>query len=235
MDDNTMQAASLGSMWGSQGINLACNCSLSESEEGGWAQESVAYDLPTASVLVAPSSGVSPAVQAITAAGSGCKAALSAERYLAANSLLVEFKPKEADPPRDAAVDAHQALVLNTTPKAPSPTDEATFDINATKFHGQYALRRLYHESDRLIAVLYSSPTCGPCRSLKPILNGVVDEYAGRIHYVEIDITEDPEMAEAGGVTGTPSLQLFKHKDMLKIVTGVKQKREYRSIFDAAM
>lgn len=37
----------------------------------------------------------------------------------------------------------------------------------------QYALRKLYHESPRLVCVLYTSPTCGPCRTLKPILNKV--------------------------------------------------------------
>lgn len=37
----------------------------------------------------------------------------------------------------------------------------------------QYALRKLYHESPRLLGVLYTSPTCGPCRTLKPILNKV--------------------------------------------------------------
>jgi thiol-disulfide isomerase/thioredoxin len=54
------------------------------------------------------------------------------------------------------------------------------------KHKGQYALRKLYHESDRLIAVLYTAPGCGPCRTLKPIFNKVVEEYAGRIHYVEV-------------------------------------------------
>ena len=37
----------------------------------------------------------------------------------------------------------------------------------------QYALRKLYHESPRLICVLFTAPTCGPCRTLKPILSKV--------------------------------------------------------------
>ena len=44
------------------------------------------------------------------------------------------------------------------------PEDEDTFDINVTKHKGQFALRKLYHESDRVILVMYSAPACGPCR-----------------------------------------------------------------------
>ena len=108
--------------------------------------------------------------------------------------------------------------------------EEELFDLSQDKHKGQYALRKLYHASDRLIAVLYTSPTCGPCRSLKPILNGVMDEYKGRIHFVEIDIEADPEIAEAAGVTGTPTVQLFKDKARITSVPGVKQKREYREL-----
>ncbi len=54
---------------------------------------------------------------------------------------------------------------------------EAEFDINQDRHKGQLALRKLYHESDRVIVVLYTSPTCGPCRTLKPIFSKVVDEY----------------------------------------------------------
>jgi thiol-disulfide isomerase/thioredoxin len=54
----------------------------------------------------------------------------------------------------------------------------------------RFALRKLYHESDRLICVLYTSPSCGPCRTLKPIFGGVMDEFAGKVHYVEIDIEQ---------------------------------------------
>lgn len=121
-------------------------------------------------------------------------------------------------------------------PAADAASDTAdTFDISKDKHRGQYALRRLYHESDRPIAVLYTSPTCGPCRTLKPIFNSVVAEYTGKIHYVEIDIEQDPEIAEAAGVNGTPTMQLFKDKERVQNVPGVKQKSQYRQMIEAAL
>ena len=97
-------------------------------------------------------------------------------------------------------------------------------------FYGGYALRKLFHDSDRLIVVKYSSPTCGPCHSLKPILNKVVDEFDGKIHYVEIDIEEDPEIAENAGVVGTPTIQYFKDKALVTELKGVKPKSQYREL-----
>ncbi|KAL8095377.1 NADPH-dependent thioredoxin reductase 3 [Apium graveolens] len=151
--------------------------------------------------------------QAITAAGSGCIAALSVERYLASNNLLIEF---------------HQPQTEEVKKELTTRDVQERFDISLTKHKGQYALRKLYHESPRLICVLYTSPTCGPCRTLKPILSKVIDEYDENVHFVEIDIEEDPEVAEAAGIMGTPCVQFFKNKEMIRTVSGVKMKREYR-------
>lgn len=107
---------------------------------------------------------------------------------------------------------------------------EDAFDPSLDKHKGQYALRKLYHESDRLLAVLYTSPQCGPCRSLKPMFHSVMDEFAGSVHLVEIDIEADPEIAEAAGVSGTPTVQLFLQKERLHNLPGVKMKREYRKL-----
>ncbi|CAK9270130.1 unnamed protein product [Sphagnum jensenii] len=157
--------------------------------------------------------------QAITAAGSGCMAALSVERYLASNNLLVEF---------------HQQTKEEVKKKELTTEDiDMGFDITLTKHKGQYALRKLYHESPRLLGVLYTSPTCGPCRTLKPILNKVIDEFSNDIHFVEIDIEEDPEIAEAGGIMGTPCVQFFKNRERIKDIAGVKMKREYREFIEA--
>ena len=54
-------------------------------------------------------------------------------------------------------------------------------DLAADRHRGQFALRKLYHESERLVVVLYTSPSCGPCRTLKPIFSKVADEFTGKV------------------------------------------------------
>ncbi|AKG20306.1 thioredoxin-disulfide reductase [Calothrix sp. 336/3] len=156
--------------------------------------------------------------QAITAAGTGCMAALLAERWLSEHNLIQEFHQTAA---------SQQVLPQTKVETAKNPTE---FDIQATRHDGGYALRKLFHESDRLLVVKYVAPGCGPCHTLKPILNKVVDEFDGKIHFVEIDIDKDREIAENAGVTGTPTIQFFKDKELVKELKGVKQKSEYRQL-----
>ena len=81
--------------------------------------------------------------------------------------------------------------------------------------------------------VKYVSPGCGPCHTLKPILNKVVDEFDGKIHFVEIDIQADPDIAENAQVTGTPTIQFFKDRELLSETKGVKQKSQYRQLIES--
>ena len=156
--------------------------------------------------------------QAITAAGSGCMGAMLAERWLSAHGLTQEFhQTEESELPAAAE-----------TPKVRKTSEN--FDLKETRHEGGYALRKLFHESDRLIVVKYASGSCGPCHSLKPILSKVVDEFDGKIHYVEIDIEEDPEIAENGGVIGTPTIQYFKNQALVTELKGVKPKSQYREL-----
>ncbi len=159
--------------------------------------------------------------QAITAAGTGCMGAMLAERWLSVNGLVQEFHQTEA------------------SEKAPEPEKEQkadteeTFDLAVTRHVGGLALRKLYHQSDRLIVVKYSAPSCGPCHTLKPILSKVVDEFDGKVHYIEIDIEEDQDIAANAGVTGTPTVQFFKEKALVTQVIGVKQKSQYRELIQS--
>lgn len=49
------------------------------------------------------------------------------------------------------------------------------------------------------------------------VLWQVIDEFDLGVHLVEIDIEEDPEIAEAAGIMGTPCVQFFKNKEMIRL------------------
>ena len=157
--------------------------------------------------------------QGITAAGSGCQAALAAERWLSHHQLAVTVSREPVDP-QEVGEPKHTAV-----------SDEANFDANALWQKGSYALRKLYHDSSKPLLVVYTSPTCGPCHVLKPQLKRVLDELGGAAQGVEIDIEADQEIAVQAGVTGTPTVQLFFNKELKETFRGVKP----RSTFKAAI
>lgn len=163
--------------------------------------------------------------QAITAAGSGCMAAMLAERWLSSNGLIQEF--------HQAGENLHlDNELIHEAAQQPGVAENDEFDLNSTRHVGGFALRKLFHESDRLLLVKYVAPGCGPCHTLKPILNKVVDEFDGKIHFVEIDIDREREIAENAGVSGTPTIQLFKNRELLTETKGIKQKSQYRQLIE---
>lgn len=162
--------------------------------------------------------------QAITAAGTGCMAAMLAERWLSTHNLITEFHQQSASSVNELE---HEPA------KKTEAEEEAGFNLQVTRHEGGYALRKLFHESDRLLMVKYVAPGCGPCHTLKPILNKVVDEFDGKIHFIEIDIDKDRDIAENANIVGTPTVQFFKDKELLHEVKGVKQKSEYRQMIES--
>lgn len=161
--------------------------------------------------------------QGITAAGSGCQAALSAERWLSHHQLAVTVARQSVDPEPAGS------------PLSTAVSDAENFSAEAIWQKGAYALRRMYHESDQPLLVVYTSPTCGPCHVLKPQLKRVLSELEGKAHGVEIDIESDQEIASQAGITGTPTVQLFMKKELKNQWRGVKQRSEFRQAIDALM
>ncbi|MFQ6540198.1 MULTISPECIES: thioredoxin-disulfide reductase [Aphanothece] len=161
--------------------------------------------------------------QGITAAGSGCQAALAAERWLTHHDLAVTVSHSPVDPQEVGE------------PKHTATSDEHNFDPDALWQKGGYALRKLYHDSAKPLLVVYTSPTCGPCHVLKPQLKRVLEELGGAAQGVEIDIEADQEIAVQAGVTGTPTVQLFFRKELVQQFRGVKQRSEFRAAIESLL
>ena len=161
--------------------------------------------------------------QGITAAGSGCQAALAAERWLTHHNLAVTVSHEPLNPAEVGE------------PKRTAISDEANYDPNALWQKGGYALRKLYHDSNKPLLVVYTSPTCGPCHVLKPQLKRVLDEFGGASQGVEIDIEAEQEIAAQAGVTGTPTVQLFFQKELKQTFRGVKQRSEFKAAIESLL
>ena len=159
--------------------------------------------------------------QGITAAGSGCQAALAAERWLSHHNLATLVKRDNVDPAQ-----AERPVNVDVT-------TEATYDPQGLWQKGSFALRKLYHDSDKPLLVIYTSPSCGPCHVLKPQLQRVIRELDGNAQAVVIDIDADQQIAEQAGVSGTPTVQLFHHKAMVKEWRGVKPRSEFKNAIES--
>ena len=155
--------------------------------------------------------------QGVTAAGSGCMAALAAERWLTEKELSITIHREQPEPEKSESRREEE-----------EETNEATFDFNSQWQKGSYALRKLYHESSKPILVIFSSPSCGPCHVLKPQLKRVINELNGEVQGIEIDIDKDQEIAKQAGINGTPTVQLFKDKLLKREWKGVKQRSEFK-------
>ena len=155
--------------------------------------------------------------QGVTAAGSGCMAALAAERWLTKKDLSILIKREQPEPEKSETLTDQE-----------EEANEENFDSNSQWQKGSYALRKLYHESSKPILVIFSSPSCGPCHVLKPQLKRVINELNGKVQGIEIDIDKDQDIAKQAGINGTPTVQLFKDKLLKREWKGVKQRSEFK-------
>jgi thioredoxin 1 len=99
--------------------------------------------------------------------------------------------------------------------------------LDQTVFQGSSAFKQLRLSSDKLILVEVGAPHCGSCATLKPVLEQLAVDYQGSFHLVELDMTEDPELAVELGVRSVPTVVLFKRNQLIDRIVGLKPKKLY--------
>jgi thioredoxin 1 len=88
-------------------------------------------------------------------------------------------------------------------------------------------------QNPRPVLVDLWAPWCGPCKVVKPHLQTLAQDYAGRVDLWEINADESPELLHTLKVYGIPTLIGYDHgKEVLRRV-GAKSKHELKSLFEA--
>ena len=151
--------------------------------------------------------------QAITAAGSGCAAALDAQHFL--DDL--------ADADAASVVEEASAVVEEVV-----PVDVVRETVTATEDTFQDEVIK----SDVPVVVDFWATWCPPCRAVAPILDELAEEYAGRVKIVKVDTDENPNLAMAYGITSIPTMNFFKSGELVKSVIGARPKPALTALFD---
>ncbi len=72
------------------------------------------------------------------------------------------------------------------------------------------------------------APWCGPCKTLGPVLERVVDETGGQVVLVKVDIDENPSIAQAFRVQSIPMVVAFKDGQPVDAFMGAQGEHEVR-------
>lgn len=61
------------------------------------------------------------------------------------------------------------------------------------------------------VVVKFYMPSCGPCQRIKPIIEDLSNQFAGRVDFIEVDIKQYVHIARNYGVMSAPTLLYFKN------------------------
>lgn len=90
-------------------------------------------------------------------------------------------------------------------------------------------------QSDIPVLVDFSATWCGPCQKIAPIVEGLAEEYAGKVKVVTIDVDNNQDLATKYGVMSVPTLMIVKGGDVINKWIGFTPKQTLAEALDAAL
>mgnify|MGYP001265006169 FL=1 len=70
-------------------------------------------------------------------------------------------------------------------------------------------------KSDLPVLLDFWAPCCGPCQMIRPVLEEIAQEYAGRFVIAKMNVDESPETPRKFDVRSIPNIKFFKGGEML--------------------
>jgi len=89
--------------------------------------------------------------------------------------------------------------------------------------------------SQQPVLVDFWATWCAPCKMLKPVVEELATEYAGRVTLAELDVDANPNTASKFGVLSIPTLILFRGGKPTQRIVGYQPKASLRQKIDAVL
>ncbi|MGH8662674.1 MAG: tetratricopeptide repeat protein [Burkholderiales bacterium] len=106
--------------------------------------------------------------------------------------------------------------------------DSHSVDVNADNF-GQVVLEG---SKTAPVVIDFWAPWCAPCRALKPVLEKLAAEYAGKFTLAKINSDENPELAANMGVRGIPAVKAVVNGELADEFVGALPESQVRAFIE---
>ena len=87
-------------------------------------------------------------------------------------------------------------------------------------------------QAETLVVVDFWAEWCAPCNILKPTLDELAQEYAGKVKFASLDVDENTAEAKQYDVAALPSLVFFRDGREVHRIVGVQSKGDLKSGLD---
>jgi putative thioredoxin len=103
-----------------------------------------------------------------------------------------------------------------------------TIDVTDATFESEVFAR----SDERPVVVDLWAPWCGPCKTLGPILERVVDATGGQVVLAKVNVDENPQTSAAFRVQGIPAVYALRNRAVVDGFVGAQGEREVQAFVD---
>src|SRR5262245_25750224 len=84
--------------------------------------------------------------------------------------------------------------------------------------------------SERPVLLKFEAEWCGPCKAMKPAIDEIAGEYAGRVTVATLDIDQNNQTPYKLGVRGVPTVMLFDKGKIVGQKVGLPRKADLAAL-----
>lgn len=85
------------------------------------------------------------------------------------------------------------------------------------------------------VLVKFEADWCGPCKAMKPMINELAQQYAGRLTIATVDIDVNNQTPMKFAVRGVPTVLLFDQGQVVGQKVGLPRKHDLQTLIDSRL